>query len=74
MKFIKNYKVYEAQIGDFIGDVISKGINLKEISNDDILIIFNDIYIFIDENTTEKSAYEMYMKKIHKKENSDNEK
>ena len=68
MKFVKKYEVYEAQCCDVIHDIIIECIDLRKTIDDDILLIFNDIYILINEKTSPEEAYQMYREKKYRKE------
>ena len=64
MVFVKNVKYCEAESGEHIHNFAKELVDYKKKTVCDIIGKFNDIYIEVTQNTTEKDIVDFYHKQV----------
>jgi hypothetical protein len=65
MVFVKNVKYCEAELGEDIYNFAKELIDYRKETICDVIGKFNDIYIEVKNNTTEKDIIDFYRQHIH---------
>lgn len=60
MVFVKNVRFCEAECGEYIGDFAKQLVEYRKESVCDVIARFNDVYIEVKEQTSEKDIIDFY--------------
>ena len=65
MVFVKNVKVCEAECGEYIENFAKELVDYRKTTTCDVIAKFNDIYIEVTNQTTEKDIIDSYMRQFN---------